>query len=327
MALRVLLADESATIKKVMQLALQDFDVEVKSVAVGVDVLTVAWAFEPHIIFADVLLAKKSGYEVCADIKNDPKLKNIPCVLMWSGFMELDEAKAKSSKANKRLEKPFDAEALRSLVRDLVPETHDNVISNFLTFPHLADFVETPASAKAPTKAPPPPPRAPSENNSSGIPTVELDEVEEFQQVPLPTQVKSKKTGPSSPGPQMSPISAAGKKDADSWSHQDLSRFKLNIPTEDLTPDYDDSNLADAQIAISGSNKDVGFDDLEKQTSVTKTAAATSATIDVHHMEEIIRQQVREVLQDIAWKVLPDLAERILREEIQKLMKESEKLS
>ena len=305
MALRVLLADESATIKKVMQLALQDFDVEVKSVAVGVDVLTVAKAFEPHILFADVLLAKKSGYDVCADIKNDPKLKTIPCVLMWSGFMELDEAKAKTSKANKRLEKPFDAETLRSLVRELVPETKDNLISNFLSFPHMADFVETPPPPLAKPTAPPV-----REASAHSIPTIELDEVEEFQQVPLQAQAKSKKT-----------------KDVDTWSHQDLSRFKLNIPAEDLTPDYDDSNLGDAQIAITGSNNEFGFEDLEKQTNVTKTSLGTNASIDVHHMEEIIRSQVKEVLQEIAWKVLPDLAERILREEIQKLMKESEKLS
>jgi CheY-like chemotaxis protein len=64
MALRVLLADESSTIKKVMQLALQDFGVEVKAVPIGVDVVQVAKSFEPDIIFADILLAKMNGYEV-----------------------------------------------------------------------------------------------------------------------------------------------------------------------------------------------------------------------------------------------------------------------
>ena len=64
MALRVLLADESNTIKKVMELSLQDFAVEVKAVNMGVDVLEVARNFKADIIFADVLLPKVSGYEV-----------------------------------------------------------------------------------------------------------------------------------------------------------------------------------------------------------------------------------------------------------------------
>ena len=59
MALRVLLADESSTIKKVFQLALQDFAVEVRPVNIGVDVAMVAKNFKPDIIFADVMLQKK----------------------------------------------------------------------------------------------------------------------------------------------------------------------------------------------------------------------------------------------------------------------------
>src|SRR5690606_3309788 len=99
MALRVLLADESSTIKKVFQLSLQDFAVEVQPVNVGLDVLAVAKKFQPDIIFADVLLQKKNGYEVCSEIKHDPQLSKIPVVLMWSGFMELDEDKFNAAMA------------------------------------------------------------------------------------------------------------------------------------------------------------------------------------------------------------------------------------
>ena len=149
MALRVLLADESSTIKKVMQLALQDFGVEVKAVPIGLDVLQVAQSFHPDIIFTDVLLQKKNGYEVSAELKADPILKNVPIVLMWSGFMELDEAKAKLSKANRRLEKPFDAETLRTIVKELVPSTASNVISQYLTFPDLPPMIENEKRAPA----------------------------------------------------------------------------------------------------------------------------------------------------------------------------------
>ena len=134
MALRVLLADESTTIKKVMQLALQDFAVEVKAVHAGVDVIEVAKSFHPDIVFADVLLQKKNGYEVCAELKNDPQLNRLPIVLMWSSFLEVDERLASRCGADERLEKPFDVETLRQLILKLVPATRTQRLAHFLDF-------------------------------------------------------------------------------------------------------------------------------------------------------------------------------------------------
>ena len=142
MALRVLLADESSTIKKVFQLALQDFAVEVKPVNVGLDVTAVAESFKPDIIFADVLLQKKNGYDVSLEIKQNSGLQKTPVVLMWSGFMDLDEDKMQASGADAQLEKPFDVKSLRSLVQSLVPRTQEQTLSSYLSFPKLPDFEE-----------------------------------------------------------------------------------------------------------------------------------------------------------------------------------------
>jgi CheY-like chemotaxis protein len=170
MALRVLLADESTTIKKVMQLALQDFAVEVKSVHAGIDVLDVARSYQPDIIFADVLLQKKNGYEVCASLKNDRELTKIPVVLMWSSFMDLDEASANSCGAEARLEKPFDVETLRKLVLELVPKTRSQRLAHFLEFsPRLNEELIEDPNAKAPPSAEPsaPPPTSQSAQRNS----------------------------------------------------------------------------------------------------------------------------------------------------------------
>lgn len=139
MALRVLLADNSETIKKVIQLTLQEYQLDLRVVTLGVDVLDVALQFKPDIIFVDILLQKKSGYDVAKELKNNVNFKSTPVVLMWSGFMEFDEAKAKESMADARLEKPFDAETLKDLVNKLViksdaPKTAADIAS-FLDFP------------------------------------------------------------------------------------------------------------------------------------------------------------------------------------------------
>lgn len=170
MALRVLLADESTTIKKVMQLALQDFAVEVRTVHVGLDVLAVAKAFKPDIIFADILLQKKNGYEVCRETKVDPLLKTVPVILMWSSFMQLDEELAAKVRADDRLEKPFDVESLRQVITKWSPKSKGPPpIASYLDFP---DSIMEPLRAeelnrKPPTAArlergesPPPPPQS-----------------------------------------------------------------------------------------------------------------------------------------------------------------------
>ncbi len=170
MALRVLLADESTTIKKVMQLSLQDFAVEVKSVGNGLDVLTVTKTFKPDIIFVDILLPKRNGYEVCHELKSDADTRSVPVVLMWSGFMELDEMKAGDARADRRLEKPFDADTLRKIVRSLVTKTNTNAVSDYLQFPRLPDFDES-ASTPPPAAARPatPPQSAPQIPTSEQI--------------------------------------------------------------------------------------------------------------------------------------------------------------
>ncbi len=329
MALRVLLADESATIKKVIQLALQDFAVEVKAVPIGLDVLQVARNFKPDLVLADILLSKKNGYEVCAELKNDPTLSKIPVVLMWSGFMELDEAKARSCRADQRLEKPFDADTLRGLVRQLVPPTQENVISNYLTFPELPSMVEeerpTPKAPSATGKVPSIPSlpsnllgmgegnsssKSPRTNSPMNAANTELDEPEEFQAVPLP-------------------------------KNRDLSKFKIELPKEDVSMDeFEEIDLSKTNIALSSGGDDISLDQIDRlthlepvttnsprsSTSLNYNSSYNSQSIDPAKTEHAINAQVRQVVEEIAWKILPDVVERVVREEIQKLMKDAERL-
>lgn len=308
MALRVLLADESSTIKRVIQLALQDFGVEVKSVPVGLDVLPVAKSFQPDIVFADVLLAKRSGYEVCADIKGDNDLANIPVVLMWSGFMEFDEGKARGAKVDRRLEKPFDPEQLRTMVRELVPRLQSNVISEYLSFPERPEFVEEEAPAEI------------------TLANEEVDgdaEAEEFRHVPLPK-----------PGRE---IQAREQED---WSQADLQKFRITsetdlshldeIPLPDVDQPVDESNFAwtGDENTMTGNNPlaDEPAPAVKPSTPAEEIADSRIPALDFERAEQILRQQAREIIESIAWKILPDITEKVVREELQKLLKDSERL-
>lgn len=169
MALRVLLADESVTIKKVIQLALQDFAVEVKAVPVGLDVLEVSKAFQPDLVFADILLQKRSGYDVCRDLKKDVQTAAIPVILMWSSFMELDQKQVDACGADGRLEKPFEVEALRKLVLDLVPRTRSQRLATFLEYPATIAAPLKSEVAEAAKNRPPPIEKSPTTGTHSGM--------------------------------------------------------------------------------------------------------------------------------------------------------------
>ncbi len=173
MALRVLLADESSTIKKAMQMALSDFGVEVKSVPSGLDVLSVTHTFKPDVIFADILLTKKNGYEVCHELKSDAQTKNIPVILMWSSFMQLDQTQFQKVKADASLEKPFDSEALRSLIERFVEKVNTFPLKGFLNHPVLPDFEESDTFVRQRTQNSAPVAQAPVE------PTPAIEEIED----------------------------------------------------------------------------------------------------------------------------------------------------
>lgn len=334
MALRVLLADESTTIKKVMQLALQDYGIEVKAVAIGLDVVSVAKSFKPDIFFVDVLLQKRSGYDVVKDLKAN--FAGIPVVLMWSGFMELDEAKAAACGADRRLEKPFDAEALRHLVKELVPKTAGNVISDYLTFPALPDFeeepkLELPAEAAPATEAAVADPTATAGEPVTGADIYSIPEIGENE---IPAEMPFGGAGGGRPAAAMA-ASPAGE---ESWSHQDLSKFKVDL-SGDPAVDADVDDFAVARIQSEGEFEEVTFTSKKTAPSAVapsaghpvpaapapRAAGSPASAMDEIMAEKVLREEARAILERVVWQMLPDIAERVVREEIQKLLKDSER--
>lgn len=255
MALRVLLADESSTIKKVIQLALQDYAVEVRAVNVGIDVVAVAHQFKPDIIFADVLLQKRSGYDVSGDIKSDSLLNAVPVVLMWSGFMELDQDKYEVSRADAQLEKPFDVATLRKLVQRLVPKTKTQDLSKFLQFPSsLHAEAAAMAGAAAMPSAPPP------AIDLGGVSATSLDvldanvagsswNMETFDPIDKFTQPEESFQQLNLPKPPVEPMDmdqvfkeqvltdSPDDEGDGKWVQTNLSRFQINLPEADLEAD------------------------------------------------------------------------------------------
>lgn len=117
MSKKLLLADDSVVIQKLIGLSFANENIEIVSTDNGDDAIEVAREFRPDVILADVVMPGKSGYEVCEAIKQDPSLSHVPVLLLTGTFEAFDEARASSVGANGQITKPFEAQALVERVK------------------------------------------------------------------------------------------------------------------------------------------------------------------------------------------------------------------
>ncbi len=120
MAYKLLLADDSITIQKVVEITLSEEDFAVTAVGDGAAGLETAKKLVPDIILADVFMPGMDGYELCGALKQDPALRHIPVVLLAGTFESFDDVRAAKSGADAHLTKPFESAELISMVKGLV---------------------------------------------------------------------------------------------------------------------------------------------------------------------------------------------------------------
>jgi CheY-like chemotaxis protein len=109
---RLLLADDSITIQKVVELILADEDFEIRSVHNGKEALALLSSFSPDIVLADTEMPSMNGYDLCERIKQEPSTSSIPVILLTGAFEPLDEERAHRVGADDFLIKPFEAQEL-----------------------------------------------------------------------------------------------------------------------------------------------------------------------------------------------------------------------
>ena len=120
MAKKLLLADDSVTIQKVVGISFANEDISITTVDNGDDALVKVRELRPDVVLADVVMPGKSGYEVCQGIKADPELRHIPVLLLTGTFEAFDEERATRIGAAGHVAKPFEAQTLVDRVKQLL---------------------------------------------------------------------------------------------------------------------------------------------------------------------------------------------------------------
>jgi len=116
----LLLADDSVTIQRVIELTFANEDIRVVAVSDGKRAVQWMDSEWPDIVLVDVEAPELDGYGVAAYMKKSPRLKNVPVLLLAGAFEPVDEKRAASIGVEGVLVKPFEPQQLVTRVTELL---------------------------------------------------------------------------------------------------------------------------------------------------------------------------------------------------------------
>ncbi|MBE0605180.1 MAG: response regulator [Deltaproteobacteria bacterium] len=119
---KLLLAEDSLTIRKVFELALSRSNIAITAVDNGEDAVRLAGEIFPDLVVADLNLPGKNGFTVAAELGAMEKTEKIPVLILSGTLVPLDEARFKGSGARGVLFKPFESRELLQSIEDLLRE-------------------------------------------------------------------------------------------------------------------------------------------------------------------------------------------------------------
>jgi CheY-like chemotaxis protein len=117
---KLLLADDSVTIQRVIELTFSGEDIHVIAVNDGEQAIARIPIEQPDIVLADIGMPKKGGYDVAAFVKGRAELEHIPVLLLAGAFEPVDQARAEQVRCDGVLIKPFEPRQVIERVRELL---------------------------------------------------------------------------------------------------------------------------------------------------------------------------------------------------------------
>ncbi len=143
MGYKILLADDSVTVQKIITLTFSDEGVDVVTVDNGAEAINRLQYLRPALVMADISIPGRNGYEICEFVKLHPEMNDTPVILLVPAFEHFDEERARRIGADYHLTKPFQSiRTLISTVKNLMERKEDHELSvagSGLTAVHESD--------------------------------------------------------------------------------------------------------------------------------------------------------------------------------------------
>jgi CheY-like chemotaxis protein len=116
---RILLADDSPHAQRMGERILREEGYEVVSVTDGETAMVRLSDVDPDVIVADAFLPRRSGFDICREVKSDPRFRHVRVVLTAGVLEPLDEAEASRAGSDALLKKPFEASVVLDTIKPL----------------------------------------------------------------------------------------------------------------------------------------------------------------------------------------------------------------
>ncbi len=304
---RILLADDSFTIQKVVYLALADEAYEIRSVSSGEIVMDTIREFRPNLILLDINLSGKSGYEICEMLNSSPFYSDIPIVLLRGTFEPYDPERLKNLKYTEIITKPFDSAVFATKIREILEKQKEKIAY--------------PSSI---------PEELPEEIGEELIPTpiAEAEEEALFKEEPVKPEEMEQKEEPIFAGKTWESIAQETLLGEESEENPFLEEEVM----EAVKPEVGSPDEIVLEI-ISEPSAEIPLE-IESAPEIKKEEIyepsfkpeETPIYLSEESIEKIAKKVVAmlspEIIKEVAWEVIPDLAEIIIKEEIEKIKKE-----
>lgn len=317
MSKTLLLADDSVTIQRVVELTFAHEDVRVVAVADGKRALEFISVERPDIVVADVGVAEVDGYGISSHIRKSAALRDTPVLLLAGAFEPVDEGKVRNCGCDGVIVKPFEPQQLVGRVKELLTERRQKpgkgkdkekdrdrsagsgpVVVSSRPESRL-DPVEI-AEAAIAAAAPAPVLRmdTPSGAAFNAVSHMPQDPVEPlvFDHAAMTTPATNGAAAPESLEPPASPI----------WEFGIGQRSSAPAPAAPQAPAK--VSLANAFSAL-----------LAAEQSRPAASSVAAPEIPVEAIEEAVRRILDRMTGETVRQVVLDTAERLIREEIEKI--------
>ncbi len=121
--IKVVVIDDSKTIRRTAETLLKKAGCEVITATDGFESLSRVMEHQPNIIFVDIMMPRLDGYQTCALIKNNQAFKKIPIVMLSSKDGLFERARSRIVGAEHYMTKPFTREELLNTIKTYVVDT------------------------------------------------------------------------------------------------------------------------------------------------------------------------------------------------------------
>jgi CheY-like chemotaxis protein len=306
---KLLLADDSITIQKVVELILAEEDFEIRATGNGEEALAAIPSFRPDVILADIEMPKMNGYQLCEKIKRDPATSSIPVILLTGAFEPVDEELTKQVGADDVLTKPFESQELISKINAALTVSGMAVEAEAEAITEAEPFAEAEAVA---------------ETEVFGIEAAPVEEdLWAMEEIPEAAEAEpwSLEIG-----------SGAGTEELIDIAEEAEVESALAIEAEPAVEETRAKEAPAGKVAV----PEIALptkDDIQKMVkeSITENMTAILSSINIKEavfatLTPLLKDSVEKVL----WEVAPDLVEKMLKEmlkgSLESLTKEVEKV-